>query len=500
MVKSPTGWYLLLAAAFIYSQVFLLPDIPLLAYGDQSIYLLNATRILDGQVMYRDFFQFTPPGTEWVYTILFKAFGVRAWIPQAMLVLLGTGLAWLSVLIARRLVSRAAVFLPGLLFLTLAFRSALDASHHWYAVCAAISMLAVVLDARSSARLAAAGALGGLATWFTPAHGLAAMLGLALFVVWEARWKSHSAVQLVKSEAWLGGSFAITVVALNARFISQVGFRRFLDCTVVFALKSYPSEWANTWRVYMTELPRLESWKDLGRAGPFLLVHAVVPLVYVLFAARYWGTSAACSDKPWDRLMFVNLAGLALFASVAPAPSYLRLCAVSLPAFIILVWLAYEPGKLERRIRQALWLSTIVFGLAGPISRQVHWRAYLDLPTGRTAFLDPGLYEEFRWIAERTRPSEPFFGDQLVCFALGLRNPAQVDFITATDYTRPEQVNNVVQALARERVRYVFWYRELDLPPILDADHLSPLRAYLREHYRLAATFADGDQAWERYR
>ena len=94
--------------------------------------------------------------------------------------------------------------------------------------------------------------------------------------------------------------------------------------------------------------------------------------------------------------------------------------------------------------------------------------------------------------------SESFFGDQLVCFALGLRDPAEIDFITPTDYTRPEQVANVMHALERERVRYVLWYVGLDSPPADAQDHLAPLRAYLFSRYRMVKTFGDGDQVWER--
>jgi hypothetical protein len=196
--------------------------------------------------------------------------------------------------------------------------------------------------------------------------------------------------------------------------------------------------------------------------------------------------------------MLVNIVGLFLFASVAAAPSYLRMCAVCLPAFIVLVWFVSQPGRPERLMLAGLWLVALVLLIVEPIGRQRHWRAYLDLPTGCTAFLDPDLYGEYRWIFEHTHASEPFFGDQLVSFALGLRDPAEVDFISPTDYTRPEQVTKVVQALERERVRYVLWYVGLDSPPADAQDHLAPLRAYLLSRYRVVKIFGDGDQIWER--
>ena len=79
-------------------------------------------------------------------------------------------------------------------------------------------------------------------------------------------------------------------------------------------------------------------------------------------------------------------------------------------------------------------------------------------------------------------------------FCSGASRPGEVDFITPTDYTRPDQVTKVVQALERERVRYVLWYVGLNSPPGDAQDHLAPLRAYLFSRYRMVKTFGDGDQ------
>jgi hypothetical protein len=86
-------------------------------------------------------------------------------------------------------------------------------------------------------------------------------------------------------------------------------------------------------------------------------------------------------------------------------------------------------------------------------------------------------------------------------FMLNVRNPAEVPFLTTSDYTRPEQVLNVLNGLQAHRVRFVMWWPELDLPDDAahpEGDHLGPLRAYLSRHYRVVKTFTDGTQVWER--
>lgn len=487
-----TAFFVLLGAlAFVFLESFILPGIPLLPIGDQSIFLLNGARMLSGQVVYRDFFEFVVPGTDTVYFLLFKLCGVHAWIPGATLILLGAGLAWLSIFISRKVISGFSAFLPAILFLTFAFQTALDATHHWFSTLAAMIALAVIVESRSAKRLAAAGALCGLAAWFTQSEGLVVAAGFVVFLFWEHRRNHQSLRWLARCVGSLLAGFATTVVLLNAYFVWKAGAGRYIYCTVTYVLKYYSADWFNTWRVYMAEHPSVHQWSNWPELGVYLSIHFLLPLVYLLFFVRYWREAPKHPCQPWDRLMLVNLAGLFMFLGIATAPSVLRLCAVSPPAFITLVWLAKFPGKLERLLLRALWVSALVLVILFPVMRQTQWRAYLNLPTGRTAFIRPALYHEYEWLLPRARVSDFLFGDQPANFALRLRDPARVDFIRPTDYTRPSQVQDVVEGLERRRVRFVTWYYGLDRGVAGDpaGDHLNPLRLYLRRHYHVAKRF-----------
>lgn len=501
-VRQFVNWQLygfwLAILCFLYLELFIFPDVPLVAYGDQSIYLLNATRMLAGQAIYRDFFQFTFPGTESIYFVLFKLFGVRAWIPDVMLILLGLGLTWLSIIISKKLMTGRAIFLAGLLFLTFAFRSSLDGTHHWYSTTAAIASLAVLIERRTGARLAAAGSLCGLAAWFTQSAGLAAVAGLALFLVWESRSKRLPRSLLLAKEGWLLASFSSTVVAFNAYFACKAGVARFAYCTLIFGIRYYPSDPFNTWRAYLEGMPSLHGWGDWFAVGMYLSIGGLLPLIYVAFFLYHRRKADAEPSQPWDRLMLVNLMGLFMFFGVAPAPSYLRLCSVSLPGFILLAWLL-KVGMAKPGLRYTVWSTALLLLVAGPVVRQARWRGCLDLPTGRTAFLRRDLYGEYGWVFRHARPSDLLFGDQLINFTMGLPDPAKIDFITPTNYTRPRQVRSLLATLQEHRVRFVVWYRGLDqtVPGDRSGDHLEPLRHYLRSHYHIAETFANYDEIWE---
>src|SRR5437879_6104718 len=146
------AWFLLGCLVFLYLSRFTLPDTPIYRIGDELIYLENAVKMFDGQTLYRDFFQFTPPGTEFLYFSLFKLVGIRAWVPGVILLLLGMGFAWLSVAITQRFISGVDVFLPGLLFLTCAYYWWLDCTHHCFSGLCVMAAVMVVLERRGLQR------------------------------------------------------------------------------------------------------------------------------------------------------------------------------------------------------------------------------------------------------------------------------------------------------------------------------------------------------------
>lgn len=499
------AWFLLGTLALLYLRLFLFPLIPIWLGSGQAIYLLNATRLLEGEMIYRDFFQFTTPGTELVFLAFFKLLGVKAWIPNLLLMLQGMGLAWLTVRIAKDVVPGAARYLAGVLFVTCAYviRFALNANHHWFSVLGVMAALAVLIRKRTPRRLAAAGALSGLAYSFTQLRGVAALAGIAVFLLWESRTRRQGWRESVKGQLELFGSFLATVILSNVYFVWRAGLRRYWYCTVVFGAKYYPTESSsNSLRSYMNSWPEVVSRHGWPELGPWALLHALLPLVYGIFLIRYRREANGRLTEPWDRLVLVTLLGLFLFVGIAPAPNWPRLCSISAPAFIVLVWLLNSAGKSGVALTRLVWAVAVVSAAAGTWVSQAQWRAYLDGPVGRMAVQNRVAFERYKWLQDRTRPSEYFFQGSWpdLYFPLGLRNPTEVPFVTAADYTRAEQVESVIGALEKHRVRFVLWWTGLDVPDELhpQADHLAPLRSYLGTHYHPVSDFPGSHELWER--
>jgi len=500
----PVAFLLVGGFACLFLQAFLLPYTPIYQGDTIPIFLLEARRMLEGEVMYRDFFEFTLPGIQAVCLLLFQLFGVRAWISAAMLVVLGVSLAWLGAALSRQVLKGKLVLLPSLLFLPFAFSSELDPTHHWYSTLTVMAALALLIETRSLPRIVAAGALCGLATVFTQNRGAAAILGIAIFLLWESRAKGQGWRWLLKAQTGLCAGFVVVMAPLVVHLIWKVGLQRFLFCVVTFPIKYYPYYYWNTPQVYMAELPDYPFWLELPAVGVWISMHLLLPLIYLLFFVRYLREAKTHPAEPWDRLMLLSTVGMCLFLGIAFSPNWMRLCSVSLPALIVFTWFLRPSGRLSRAFLRFFWVAALLVLVAQPAIVQTGWKGYLDSPVGRVAFLDPARYEKFRWLSAQTRSGDFFFAadDAAAYFLLGLRNPAQVSFLTATPYTRPEQVQNVVEMLEKHRVRFVLWSAWLDVPQGITrgTDPLGPARAYLRTHYHPIRNFTDPElqQAWER--
>ena len=214
-IDRPALWFLLGVAVFVYLEVFILPAIPVLIANDQSINLDNAVRMIHGQGIYKDFFQYTLPGTELFYFALFKIFGIRAWIPNASLIGVAVVSAWLGMFLARRVLRDWHAYVPILLFIY-AFHFTLDATHHKYSVLFVLAATAALIDNRSLARVACAGLLMGLAACFTQSRGVVAAGAFAVFVAWEGWLRNIGVAGVARRVATLLGVFAAVVIGVSA--------------------------------------------------------------------------------------------------------------------------------------------------------------------------------------------------------------------------------------------------------------------------------------------
>ena len=404
--------------------------------------------------------------------------------------------------ISRRVLTGPLVVLPSIAFTSFVFVSDLDATHHWFSIVAVLAGLALLIEERTVERAAGAGLLFGVATCFTQTRGPFAFGAFVVFLVWEFKRRREPRRWLLHRLGAATATFLAPVVPLAAYYIWKVGFGLFLECTWVLPIRYYSSIPRNNMSIYMADQPDFSGWLEGAALAIWLFIHLLVPLVYLIFFARYLRLAKQHPEEPWDRLMLINLMGLSLFASIAFTPNWFKISSSTLPALIIFVWFLKAPGKLNKALRSLLWFAAISSAVAQPLIAQTSSSGELNTPIGRAAFNDDERYEKYRCLLQVVHPGETYFhaGDVDTYYLLDVRNSTYAAVVTPDDWTRPEQVRGIVRSLSKQHVRFVLWSAWLDWPPADKpaGDHLGPLRAYLREHYRIVKTFTDGDELWKR--
>jgi hypothetical protein len=249
----------------------------------------------------------------------------------------------------------------------------------------------------------------------------------------------------------------------------------------------------------MTDVPQLHPWFHIPGFIAALAVFLLVPLVYLLFFVRRWDEEEDLPEQPWDRLMVLWFVGLALFFGVVTAPTWARLCVVSVPAFIIFVWYFTFAGRLQRIRIAGLWVLALALAVGVTIQSKLQWRGYATTPIGKIAVFDHTRFEEINYLLARTQPEDYVFSNGTLGFLLDLRDPARVAYVTASNYTRPEQVSDLVDGLKKYPVKYILWSTILAVPRSSDSgNHLLPLFNYLMTHYHVVKSFPNFDVVWEK--
>src|SRR5689334_16570805 len=127
--------------------------------------------------------------------------------------------------------------LSARLFLTLIYTRPLNATHHYFSVVSVMSAPAILMRDDSPRRLAIAGALLGVASFFTQTHGAGALLAFTMLLCWERNSAACSWQTFWKKESILLLSFAFALLILSAPFIAGVGVKQLWYCQVTYVRK-----------------------------------------------------------------------------------------------------------------------------------------------------------------------------------------------------------------------------------------------------------------------
>ena len=185
---------------------------------DEGIILQGAQRVLDGQVLYRDFFSFFTPGSYYFVALLFRLFGDSYLVAHTALAFLGAVCSPITYLLARRVCSRqASLLVTGLMAVT-ALPWRFIVIHNWDSTlwaCLALYCAVRLLESPSVQWAFAAAMFTSLTALFEQSKGAGLLLGLGtgfLIIVIESQpSKIFTCGQLIAIGLGLAGPFLVTL-------------------------------------------------------------------------------------------------------------------------------------------------------------------------------------------------------------------------------------------------------------------------------------------------
>lgn len=462
--------------------------------ADESVHLYEAKRLLEGEVLYRDFFNFITPGWFYLMAALFWLFGTS--IDTARLSMaVAHGLTMVLIYLScRRLGLRPALSWPPALAYLVICQSAFPlVSQHWIStlLCAALLFVcAGRTHARSSWVWAAALVLGLL---ISVQQQRGAFMAVAV-VVWlfaDARLRrSHADVppaqQTLAQAARLTGGTTLVVGVGLAVAAFKSGFASVWYALVTFPLVNYRNAMSCPWG----DVNLLSGWY-----AQFTFAHVLkyLPAVLVPSAARLaWLWLRRRDLVTAQRLLLLLIFSAASALSIAYFPDFIKISFIAFVFFVAaaenLEWLARSVPAPARVTQSLVWIAGAALLVAGGRhlydNRLLLRRAYPvshDTAFGRIDYAsadEAHLRDQLDTLLAAT-PSRELYGYPILAdlyLTVPAHNPTPYGFFFAAGYHSPEQVQQVIDILAARKLPYI-----VALPGFQKPD--DPVFRYITEEY-----------------
>lgn len=494
----------LLVAALSFAYLLSYP----LAMGraDESLSLYGAKRVLDGQVLYKDFFEYLTPLSFYIFAGFYYLGGTTlraARVGMALIEAMGSALLFHLV---RRVAGTLEAIIATLIFVCICLPTWPYASPHWMStvlgLLVATVTLAETLQRSSRARPLVAGMLTGVAICIQQQRGvfLAAWLPLALAVLSSQRPRATRWRTLATEIVWgVGGAVVVTALVLgHAAWTSSPAAVR--DAIYLFPTRHYGPTFSG--RTAWAEVPpltqafRASTWLWLLRISPVFLVAEGLLLLRGVRRRR---------DRPYlERACLWLLAALMTLA-IWYLPDFIHV-SFALPVLLIpgasalhelrsaAVWARVPAGR--RIVTAGAWLFALAVAGNGAANVAYAWAiAPIRLETGFGVLdADPGMARLYHAVGrhlvrERDGRSLLYSYPTDAWLYLTLRADDATRFSTLIAGMYPdEHIQEVVDVVRRRRpgtVVVLIPFADQAIPRALEggyemAEEASPYRVYVR--------------------
>lgn len=250
--------------------------------ADESYILYEAKRLWEGDVPYRDFFDFIMPGTWYYYALAYTVAGPTIVAAKGATALLNATSCALTFVLARHVASPALAALAAAAFVAGMVPAWNHAGHHWIATLLSLATAAVVLAERwrdsSRARPALAGGLAAALVCSHQGRGSWVVLWLVIVVpllAW-ARSPRGWGRRVLREGCWAALGAVTVAVPMLGWAVWRASLREVMYATYTFVVESYGGanvgvmSWADSFNLLGAK-PPTTTWLWLLRAIPALL-------------------------------------------------------------------------------------------------------------------------------------------------------------------------------------------------------------------------------------
>jgi hypothetical protein len=497
------GWLdvLLPALLFTATTLYVAAQPRNLAPADESVYLYEAKRVLEGAVLYRDVFEITTPGWLWLMAALFRIFGVDlATARLTIAVLHGVTAVFLYGACRRLAIRPGLAWLPALAYLVVSQPAWPIASQHWLGtlltvlllwICAAVPGADPVASAARPAHWALwPGVVIGLLIGVHQQRGVLVGAGIVLWLIADRYvQRRHRVAQpvpaLTAQLVWIAIGVALVVVPMGIALVASAGLEPVWQALIVHPLFQYRGTMRSAWGQSNGLVAEAASYTfpRLLKYLPAILIVDVVRFA-VLEVRRAHLAEAR-------RLLFLIVSCATAVLSITYFPDYIHI------AFIAPLFFVVAAEILERAFGAAVQrtpaLRAVGWVAGALLLAACAWRLEHNLERSRarypfirqTAFgrvalasdLEARLYDKMHELMQQA-PSRELFCYPIVSYLylmLDVDNPTRYQFLLRP-YTTDAQLAEVVSVLEQRRLPYIVAF-----PGVLRPD--DPVLAYLHRDY-----------------
>jgi hypothetical protein len=435
--------------------------------SDEGLFLYEAKRLLDGDVLYRDVFEIVTPLAWYAMALLFRGFGADIATARMGMAVLHGGMAALVYAVCRRAGVRPNLALAaGVAHVAIAQPGLFVASPHWFGTLATLVLLLALLALEWPRRTGACVGVGlaaGLLLGVQQHKGAILALGAAAVMAVHALLGGLGWRRLARQLAAYAVGVALVVVPLALWLVASAGAGPVFEALVVFPLVNYRDIGFNR--------PRWGEYVPIVAHWLYVLPELIrwLPLVSVVPLARLALPAARRDPITLRRLSVLGVIGVFTVLSVGYAPNYTRLAIVSPVLFVIvaetLEWglgLLPQPG-MGRAGGWALSLGVLA-GLAVKLEQNLTRHRELIAATRPTAFGTVDFWNADEAVmVDRVRELMRQDGArELFCYpncagvylTTGAVNPTPFQILLPT-YNSPAQIAHALELLDARRVPYV---------------------------------------------